>query len=1183
MKKFLLLPAAFLLLFTPVVFGQADRDLTPVYQHIAEKYNLKPEAVGDLLIKSSHISEHNQVENLYLVQSHNGIEIRGSHLTVAVLPNGRVMSTAHRLIPVSEIKIANDRASISAGDAIASAAASLGMPGRSTPQQVRLNHRNVPVYDKADIALQDIPVETVLYRMPTGEFRLAYMAELEAAHNGELYLSFVDAATGQSLRNESMTLHCQFEAGYLHRHNDCQEHHHTMLPQPMPQPIAAAAGQYYALPVNVESPNHGEFELIADPHDVIASPYGWHDTNGDGTPEYTHTRGNNVHAFLDRDFNNSPDYNVDGGNELLFQFPFNADDEPQDIKDAAAVNLFFRNNVMHDFAYRYGFNEAAGNFQQTNHTGLGAGGDFVNAHSQFGADDPTACGISIGTGTCLNNANFSTPNDGGNPRMRMFVWNEDFSGRNLEVLEPSEIAGKYVTGGADFGAPVTSTPVTGEVEIVDDGSFSPTYGCGPLQSLTGKIALIDRGICEFGFKVLKAQEAGAVAAIICNFEDATVAMAGGVNGGQVTIPSVSLSSSDCNRIRIYAGTGLVVSLVAPVSTGPNFKDASFDNGIIAHEYGHGISTRLTGGASQSGCLSNDESGGMGEGWSDFFALVTSTRPGDTGDMARGIGTYAAKEPVTGKGIRTYPYSTDMNVNPHTYASIQGESVPHGVGSVWTAMLWDLYWAFVDAYGWDEDVFNGTAGNNMAIQLVMDGLRFQVCNPTFADARDAILMADEVNYEGVNQCLIWSTFARRGLGANADAGGSASVLDGKEDFSLPIACLDEVQVTKTMTPEIVAGDNIEVTVRVVNYKDFPMTNVVVEDQIPTGTAYIAGSANATPEINGNTLQWNIPSLGIDEELTITYLLQTDPSRNSIRIHYDDMEGFVEERWDIGFDPELHIFNFWQIQDFFVHSGSQAWGVDNVAMESDHWLTNLFPIAVNADNPVYRFYHYYNTETGFDGGFLQISSDNGASWRLIDNKIFRNSYTGRISYNTIAIPNLFGFSGISSDDFTMTPVYIDLSEYRGEEVLIRHRFVTDVENGGIGWYIDDVELMDAISYNATVCVVSDETELQCVDAPAKGTIVDTEFSSSTGDEVAGGRFALMPNPAGDFIQVSLPATLSSQAMVTVYNLTGVQLKADKWDLIEGVNQKSFDISGLAPGMYILQVRSGAWIHAEKFIKE
>ena len=57
--------------------------------------------------------------------------------------------------------------------------------------------------------------------------------------------------------------------------------------------------------------------------------------------------------------------------------------------------------------YRYGFTEAAGNFQVNNYGNGGLGGDAVNAEAQDGG------------GT--NNANFGTPPDGTQPRMQMYV------------------------------------------------------------------------------------------------------------------------------------------------------------------------------------------------------------------------------------------------------------------------------------------------------------------------------------------------------------------------------------------------------------------------------------------------------------------------------------------------------------------------------------------------------------------------------------------------------------------------------------------------------------------------------------------------------------------------------------------------------------------------------------------
>ena len=152
----------------------------------------------------------------------------------------------------------------------------------------------------------------------------------------------------------------------------------------------------------------------------------------------------------------------------------------------------------------------------------------------------------------------------------------------------------------------------------------------------------------------------------------------------MTIPSVFISSVEAERIRTALDQGLTVSLIKPETGGPVLRDGSLDAGVIAHEYAHGISGRLTGGPGSSNCLNNEEQ--MGEGWSDFFALVTTVQPGDTGEKRRGIGTYANKEATNGRGIRSYPYSTDMSINPHTYDDILGESVPHGVGSVWCAML-----------------------------------------------------------------------------------------------------------------------------------------------------------------------------------------------------------------------------------------------------------------------------------------------------------------------------------------------------------------------------------------------------------------------------------------------------------------------------------------------------------------
>ncbi len=134
----------------------------------------------------------------------------------------------------------------------------------------------------------------------------------------------------------------------------------------------------------------------------------------------------------------------------------------------------------------------------------------------------------------------------------------------------------------------------------------------------------------------------------------------------------------------------------------------------------------------------------------------------------------------------------MGVNPSTYAAVADVvniSQPHGIGYVWNTMLWEVYWNLVDRYGYNADIYGAwsTGGNNLAFQLVMDGLKFQVCRPGFVDGRDAILAADAALTGGANRCEIWRGFTKRGLGASANQGSSLSRLDGVEAFDLPASC------------------------------------------------------------------------------------------------------------------------------------------------------------------------------------------------------------------------------------------------------------------------------------------------------------------------------------------------------------------------------------------------------------
>jgi PA domain/LVIVD repeat len=121
----------------------------------------------------------------------------------------------------------------------------------------------------------------------------------------------------------------------------------------------------------------------------------------------------------------------------------------------------------------------------------------------------------------------------------------------VTIAPPSSAAGTYEAAGAQFGAAPTPAGLTGAVVLANDGVGTVTDACEPLVGFpAGAIALVDRGGCEFGFKALTAQAAGATAVIVVNNAPGIpITMGPGAVGNLVTIPAVHVSQSDGATIK----------------------------------------------------------------------------------------------------------------------------------------------------------------------------------------------------------------------------------------------------------------------------------------------------------------------------------------------------------------------------------------------------------------------------------------------------------------------------------------------------------------------------------------------------------------------------------------------------------------------------------------------------------
>ncbi|UYZ62723.1 T9SS-dependent M36 family metallopeptidase [Hymenobacter weizhouensis] len=838
---------------------------------------LKPADVSDPVVTNSFTDEHSGVTHVYLRQRYQGVEVYNGVADVHLAPTGRVVGLNSRFVSNAAVLARPATPALTAEQAVGAAARALAM---AAPSGLRVQKAGTPAagleFTNGGISLERIPVKLMYLPMPSGELRLVWDVMLYPHHARNYWSVRVDAATGELLDKHDYVIEEEFSMAPLRQ--PIASLAAASTPTPARPSGTTAANSYHVWPVTIESPTHGARQVVTAPADLVASPFGWHDVDGKAGADSLRTAGNNVTAYEDRSNKNTGNnpwtvgYAPKGGPNQIFDFPFDNTiaANPRANLDAAITNLFYWNNLMHDIMARKGFTEGAGNFQTTNYTGKGASGDAVQAEAQDGGG--------------LNNANFGTPPDGFAPRMQMYLW--DANETKASITAPASLAGPLVATEGTVTRKLAKTgPVSGNLVLVNDGTATPQAGCAAYSNaadVQGNFALVDLGNCTNITKVRNAQAAGARAIIIIQNTTAPPFSFGVITDtAGVRIPGVMISQADGNRIKaaLQAGNQVSVTLTETITY---YRDGDFDNGIVAHEYGHGISTRLAGGASNASCLRSAEQ--MGEGWSDFFGLWITTRPGDKGTTGRGIGTYASFEPTTGGGIRPTRYSTDVSINPSTYDwvgktiggvnfNLDADNRPrvHAIGYIWASALWDLNWALIEKYGYNEDLRAKTGGNNIALQLVIDGLKLQPCNPGFIDGRDAILKADSITNNAANSAIIWRVFARRGMGFSARQGSSNSLTDQVAATDLPRVLSTQKKLSEELLELYPNPAHHQLTIR---------TQVSSKAPVQVELVSLLGQTLRTREVTAAKLQREGVQLPLNDVSAGVYVVRLTTSEGTI---------------------------------------------------------------------------------------------------------------------------------------------------------------------------------------------------------------------------------------------------------------------------------------------------------------
>lgn len=927
------------------------------------------------IVSDAYHNKFAGTDMVYLQQAYLGIPVYNEIVTMAFKEASLKNQSGHFIESLD--KKVNDKLGqpiTTAIQAIQKVIAVKKLLGTSAILPVTVQGRKTN-YGKCGMAQEDITSELVWLPMENGkEVKLAWQIFIAPIQSSDYWLMHVDAKNNTLLKETNLTITCNWDDPHATERNEPVLKMAPVLPaaNSLTAPVffntnSIASASYRVVPYPAESPNHpgGTPAVVSNPWNMAggnATSLGWH---SDGTTDYNITRGNNVWAKEDRAGNNSnsglpatstttPDLNFD------FTPDFSVtptQTTPVQNQQFNITNLFYWNNIFHDISYNYGFDEVAGNFQANNQGRGGAGNDYVKADAQDGG------------GT--NNANFSTPADGGSGRMQMYLWN---------------------------GSP------------------------------------------------------------------------------QI--------------------------------------DGDADNGVMAHEFTHGTSNRLTGGPSQAGCLGNAEQ--MGEGWSDYFGLMVTQNWATTGlndgyDKPRGVGTYAVRQPINGPGIRQYRYTTNMSINPLTYANLPSVAAPHGVGTIWCTILWDMTWNIIQQTGnINANLFdvNAGGGNSIALKLVLEGMKLQPCSPGFVDGRDAILAADQILYNGAFHCAIVQAFARRGVGFDAKQGSSDSRNDQVVGFS---TIESKLQITQNITQQE-EGLDVTYTNTISNGACGDIVNYQLVDTIPANATWVSGG---NYDAGNRTVKFTVnqPASSV-QQYAFTVKINTGTYFPTTNLFEDGVPNTtLSPQWG----TTGTVGTAWVSSNTRSYSAPYSYYAENRDVTSDQRLYTAAGIALGASPPNLSFWHWFNTEGSYDGGVLEISTNNGSTWSDIGfNNFIKGGYNGTMDASTI-IPGRKAWTG-NSNGFIKT--IVNMVPYANQVVKLRYRFTSDDGTKLEGWYVDDIALkrqpevdMNSQLFNTTGTLINQSDTFTLILPPVATCVAASITSQSSIEPVCnGGSVQLQVTAAG-----------------------------------------------------------------------
>lgn len=527
---------------------------------------------------------------------------------------------------------------------------------------------------------------------------------------------------------------------------------------------------------------------------------------------------------------------------------------------------------------------------------------------------------------------------------------------------------------------------------------------------------------------------------------------------------------------------------------PN-RDGTLDAEIVVHELTHGLSNRLHGNAQG---LGGTMATGMGEGWSDFYAIAMLAKQDDPINGVYPVGGYVTYNIFLNftanyyYGARRFPRAVrsfrGANNRPHdplTFADLDPQQINlgdgafisspraiptstyqvHNAGEIWSGALWEIRCLMVSRLGFAE-------GTRRTLQFVTDGMKLAPLNPTFLQERDAIIAASQASGTSADTADIWNGFAIRGMGFSSKIVATSpphvdEAFDLPNLLQTPAFTFSDVQGNNNGFAE--PGEKLILSVPLTNPLNVNSENVTLQigaDGVAVSYGTISAGATVSRQIN-----FIVPSNAACGSV-LNFPFRVNSSFGTVDLTSGDLiVGSPTVTFAQNFDASTSLPPGWTTS---TTGFGFAWAVDGTTPNSAPNAAYTFDVSVAGSSSLVspaiqvvspaamlKFRQNFRTQTNRDGGVLEISI-NGGNFRDIwtaGGKFISGEYNGSLTGTENPLFDRRGWTG-NSNGYITTEVRLPASA-AGKTVRLRWRMGHDTSGGLDRWQIDDIQLFDSLT--------------------------------------------------------------------------------------------------------------------------